>query len=59
MNKYTNIVLEWKYTPSDFFETPITWEGDNYQVSIDQGQAQTTLHPDVFDHIFVIGDSRG
>ena len=37
------VVLEWTFSPADYFEVPIEIAGDDYTLTIDQGKAEARL----------------
>lgn len=43
------IVLQWPYTPLDFFEEPITVTHKDYTLTFANGKAEATIAPAVFD----------
>lgn len=47
MNKI--IVLEWTYTPPDYFEEPIHIVCNQYEMTIDNGKAEARIKPEYYD----------
>lgn len=43
------VVLEWTYSPTDFFEEAITMEHEDYEMKIDGGRVEARMHPDIYD----------
>lgn len=48
------LILEWSYTPSDFFEGPVSYTDMNYTVHIENGCAIATFVTDQPDSVFPI-----
>ena len=48
MNAAT-VVLEWHYTPPDFFEQAITVSRDDHTMVIDNGRVEATILAEVYD----------
>jgi hypothetical protein len=46
------IVLEWNFSPSDYFEEPVQIDGSNYLMTIEKGKVQARIDPAVYgkDH---------
>ena len=42
------VVLEWTFTPPDYFESPLPITGDNYQMVIDAGKVEARIPPEVY-----------
>jgi hypothetical protein len=47
MSAFTQVILEWDYSPADFFEEEVTWETSDYRVSIRNGKAEAEVAPSV------------
>ena len=43
------IVLEWKFSPPDYFESPTEIEQDNYTMTIDNGKAEAKIDSEVYE----------
>ena len=43
------VILEWKYTPPDFFEDHYQIENKNYQIDIDSGGLKATVTPSYYN----------
>ncbi len=43
------VVLEWTYTPADYFEQRIVVERNDYIMTIDDGSADAKIHPAEYD----------
>ena len=50
------VLLEWNYSPPNFFEVPIVLARDDYTLSISDGMATATIEADVFDISPTMGD---
>jgi hypothetical protein len=44
-----SVVLEWRFTPPDYFEQAITVSRDDYVMTVDNGKAAATINAAVFD----------
>ena len=42
------VVLEWTFTPPDYFESPLQITGDNYEMVIDAGKVEARIPPEVY-----------
>jgi hypothetical protein len=49
MSAFTQLILEWDYSPADFFEEEVTWETGDYRVRIRNGKAEAEVAPSVFE----------
>ena len=45
----TIIIIEWSYTPKDFFEEPVALDRGNYSIEMDDGQIAAKMPADTFD----------
>ena len=43
------IVLEWSYTPPDYFEQPLHIVRDRYEIIIDSGKVEARINPEYYD----------
>ena len=43
------IVLEWKFSPPDYFESPTEIEQDNYTMTIDNCKAEAKIDSEVYE----------
>ena len=43
------VILEWSFSPPDYFEEPITISRQDYSLAIESGKAKATMSTDVFD----------
>jgi hypothetical protein len=43
------VVLEWTFSPRDFFEQPIHIAHENYEMIVDNGKIQARIDPDIYD----------
>ncbi len=46
MNEIT-IILNWSYSPSDFFEEPMRIEWDRYEITIEDGKVEVHVETDL------------
>jgi hypothetical protein len=44
------IVLEWKYSPPDYFEEKVVINHANYTMTIDNGKAEAKINPNAYDN---------
>ncbi len=49
MPEGTKIVLEWTYSPKNFFEEKIEFRAEQYELVLDDGKASVTMDADVYD----------
>ena len=49
MNKVVKILLEWKYTPENYFEEPIEISLEGVEIEIADGIALANIEPNVFE----------
>lgn len=49
MNMQNAVVLEWTYTPGDFFEEPISIQRNDCSILIEGGRVTATVVPDEYD----------
>ncbi len=45
------VVLEWTFSPPDYFEDRIDLKRDNYEMVIDRGKVEARIRPEVYDKI--------
>lgn len=50
-NHKEQIILEWKYTPPDFFEEKYVIEKQEYKIEIDNGLIKATIIPELYDSL--------
>jgi hypothetical protein len=43
------VILEWRYTPTDFFEEPVYCFRDDCEIRIEGGRVTATIDPDYYD----------
>ena len=43
------VVLEWKFSPSDYFEEPIHIKRDDYVMTIGSGTVEARIRPEIYD----------
>ena len=43
------VILEWQYTPANFFEEPVVIPGPDYEIRIEGGEARATVAPEAYD----------
>jgi len=43
------VILEWNFTPADYFEEPINLLRDNYEINIEDGRARANIEAKHFD----------
>ena len=43
------VVLEWRFSPPDYFEEPVHIERDDYAISINNGTAEARIEPEKYD----------
>lgn len=43
------VVLEWKFSPSDYFEEPIHIKRDDYVMMIGSGTVESRIRPEIYD----------
>lgn len=43
------VVLEWTFSPRDFFEQPIHIVREDHEMTIDNGRVEARMHPDIYD----------
>ena len=44
------VVLEWSFSPSDYFEVPIPISRNDYEMLIDNGKVEAKIRPEVFEN---------
>ena len=42
------VVMEWKYTPTDFFEETVSFAGEGYKIEINNGKVTAKIELDVY-----------
>jgi hypothetical protein len=47
---YDIIVLEWSFSPPNYFEDSIRVERDDYEMIIENGRVEAKIHPNVFEN---------
>jgi hypothetical protein len=48
MSKAIEIVVEWQYSPKDFFEENVVISHDHVRLTIGDGRAEARLEPEYF-----------
>jgi hypothetical protein len=43
------VILEWRYTPANFFEEPVVVPGPDCEIRIEDGKATATVAPEAYD----------
>jgi hypothetical protein len=43
------VILEWQYTPANFFEEPVVVSCPDYEIRIEDGKATATVAPEAYD----------
>jgi hypothetical protein len=43
------VVLEWKFSPPDYFEEPINIKRDDYEMTIANGTVEARIRPEIYD----------
>lgn len=49
MTKQDILVLQWNFSPPDYFEVPVIISRDDYQVTIQDGKVEATMEPGVYE----------
>jgi hypothetical protein len=50
-NQEERIILEWKFTPPDFFEKPYDIKEKDYKIEIDNGFIKATVTPELYESL--------
>ena len=48
-DKENIVVLEWRFSPSDYFEEPIQIKRDDYVMTISSGTVEARIRPEIYD----------
>ncbi|MBZ5565847.1 MAG: hypothetical protein LAP13_25935 [Acidobacteriia bacterium] len=51
------VILEWTYTPTEFFEEAIHIGHEDYQMKIEGGKVEARIRPDIYDKIPMMRDA--
>jgi len=49
MNNENHVLLEWSYTPANFFEEPVVISREGVEIHIDGGRATAKMEPESYD----------
>jgi hypothetical protein len=44
------VILEWKFSPPNYFEEPVHIKHNDYEMTIDNGKVEARINPDVYDN---------